>query len=237
MQSMSIEQWEPYFKPEVRSAGRALSAKGMVSVSRGSDTQIQCFIRGSSPQKVTFSSESIDSPILLAACNCSLSKKGQTCKHMWASLLQLEETGSDILDSKNELITTASASSREAGKKPLSESQIAYQQKRAISEAAYKEKQANYRKQHYQSQKQKMDAKKGKSSKLTPAPSFPDHVEEALKYFEINGFHLRTTLTSEDIGVARKKLARVFHPDKGGSHEEITELNNFAEILLEFAQS
>lgn len=233
-----MDRWETYFKPETRSAGNALAAKGAVNVSRGSDTQVQCYIRGSSSCKVVFSSDSIDSEAFTATCNCSQGKKGLACKHMWAALTSLEEASSDFLEAKVALSTGAAsgATSAPADKKPLSESQAAYQEKRAASEAAYKEKQSDYRKQQYQRQKDKLNAKKGKAPKVAFTETFPEDVEAALKYFEVNGFDLRTTLTSDDVSNARKILARIFHPDKGGSHDEIVELNTNADILLEFAE-
>jgi hypothetical protein len=33
---------------------------------------------------------------------------------------------------------------------------------------------------------------------------------------------------------AKRKLSRIFHPDKGGTHEESVELNQNCEILLRF---
>lgn len=231
---MSMERWEPYFKPEVRSSGRTLHSKGVVNFSHGSDTQVQCYIRGSSPCKVSFSAESVETPVFSASCTCPIAKKGQTCKHMWAALTELDVKSSDFLEGKSELLTGNDGGQVAAAERPITASQTAYTEKRAAHETAYKEKQADYRKQQYQLQKQKLNAKKGKISKLNVAPSYPDEVEAALKYFEENGFELRTNFTEEEISVARKKLARVFHPDKGGSHQEITELNQFAEILLEY---
>ncbi len=55
------------------------------------------------------------------------------------------------------------------------------------------------------------------------------------KYFSENGFELRNSMTKENVSQAMKKLSRIFHPDKGGTHEEFTELNKNAEILTKFS--
>ena len=76
-----------------------------------------------------------------------------------------------------------------------------------------------------------------KSKKSTSEISeFPSFVEDALKYFSDNGFELRGSMNAESINLAKKKLSRVFHPDVGGSHAEILELNKFTETLLKFTE-
>ena len=60
---------------------------------------------------------------------------------------------------------------------------------------------------------------------------YPRDVDRALTYFTTNGIELRTCLNKESVSSAKKSLARVFHPDFGGSHHEIIELNKYAAIL------
>ncbi len=249
---MAIEIWEPFFKPEVRSAGQAFVSKGQVALMRPTDTELVAYIRTSSSFKVQFSSPSMDSVVVTATCTCPNSKKGQLCKHIWATLVVVEEKNPDFFEAKTELLTTADdthsneASSNESsggtGRPPLSQrqadSQAAYKLRQADSQAAYKLKQADYRKKQYQLQKERSQKiKKPKTSKFQVKPEFPSDVEEALIYFSENGFVLRDCLTAESVGGARKKLARVFHPDLGGSHDEIVELNRFTEVLMAFTDN
>ena len=62
----------------------------------------------------------------------------------------------------------------------------------------------------------------------------PTKIEEAIQYFTSNGIDITKNLDVESIGGARKKLAMVFHPDKGGTHEEILRLNKYYEILTKY---
>ncbi|MFZ3231682.1 MAG: SWIM zinc finger family protein [Pseudobdellovibrio sp.] len=225
---MSVQSWEHFFKPEVRNSGLAFVKKGSVSVSQLSDTEIQSYIRASTSFKVVFKSSSIESPIVTADCTCPLFKKGQFCKHIWAALLIIEEKKPDFLFSKTDLEKRT-----EANFEPSEKSQS---QKTNDSQTAFKAKQNDYRKEQYQKQKQRVkDQKtKAKNKNQNPTDLFPLPIEEALKYFADNGFSLRDNLTKETVSYAMKKLARVFHPDVGGSHEEILELNRYADLLTKF---
>jgi uncharacterized Zn finger protein len=228
---MAMETWEHFFKPEVRSAGQAFVAKGQVALMRPTDTELQAYIRTSTSFKVQFKSPSIDSPLVTAICNCPQGKKGSLCKHIWATLVVVEEKNPDFFSCKTELTTVTDTSASQALRPKLSQTQI-------DTQAAYKLKQADYRKQQYQLQKERAQKfKKTKSSKQPVAPLFPDNVIEALRYFSENGFVLEKSLDTETVGLARKKLARVFHPDLGGSHDEILELNRYTDVLLNFCDS
>lgn len=238
---MSLDHWEIYFKPEVRKGGRTLASKGVVNLTTSSDTEVHCYIRGSSPVKVSFRSDSIESPNFTAACTCASSKKGQFCKHMWAALTEVAEKKPDFLDSKTEMELYSQAKDLSTAGSPKttgkSDSQLAYKAKREEFEAQQKEKQSDYRKQLYQKQKEKLRSSKGKPPKSkTFVQQFPEDVEAALVYFSQNGFELREDLNSQAVSLARKQLARVFHPDKGGNHDEILELNAHADVLLDFSE-
>ncbi|MES2855042.1 MAG: hypothetical protein V4692_04215, partial [Bdellovibrionota bacterium] len=107
------------------------------------------------------------------------------------------------------------------------------------SETRFKEKQAEYRKQAYQAQKERAKeykaARSGASEKSSKSkPHFPAKVEAALKYFEVNGFPMELPASDVEINQAKRVLSRVFHPDKGGTHEEIVELLKHAEVLLQY---
>jgi uncharacterized Zn finger protein len=250
---MSIEAWEHFFKPEVRSSGQSYFKKGVVRSAQPSDTEVQAFIRSSGNYKVTFKSPSVESPVISVDCTCPTSQKGQFCKHVWATLLKVEQSHSDFLDGKTDIQkqehaekAEEEASSRAAEIQKESKSPYQFQAKKPLSQEqvekreAYKQKQSDYRKQQYQKQKQRLkELKQGeKVSKLEPVrPQYPPKVKEALKFFHQNGFEMEETLNAEILRLAKKHLSRVFHPDKGGSHEEIVDLNRNAAILSEFLET
>lgn len=226
---MSIQIWEHFFKPETRSSGRSLFSQGKVSIQQPSDIEVVAYVRVSPPLKVSLKTESMASDTLLVDCNCPAGKKGLLCKHIWAGLLATEQKNPDFFESKTEIQKKEALSKPEAQAKPTEKSQ-AYETK----QAEYKEKQANYRKEQYQKQKQRLkDIKQNKNS--TPEKiAFPREIEKALSFFSQNGIELRDSLNKELVGSAKKKLARIFHPDLGGSHDEILELNKYADVLIEF---
>lgn len=229
---MSVQIWEHFFKPEVRSSGRTLFSQGKTSVAQPSDTEVIVFIRVSSPLKVVLKSKSVSSNTLTVDCNCPAGKKGLLCKHIWAGLLATEQKNPDFFDSKTEIqkAEAVAKSSATEKSKPTAQSQA-----REAAQEAYKEKQTLYRKIQYQKQKLRQKQYKLKKEQ-TEEVSFPREVEKALKYFSQNGFELRDSLSLENVGTAKKKLARIFHPDLGGSHEEIQELNKYSDVLTNYTQ-
>jgi len=70
-----------------------------------------------------------------------------------------------------------------------------------------------------------------------PAFDYPADVEEARAFFKGNGFDLSHPLELEDLMNAKKLLMRVFHPDKGGTHEETVELNRNFETIRTYLQN
>ena len=229
---MSVQSWEHFFKPEVRSSGQLLLKKDKVSLSQPSDTEIQSYVRASPSFKVVFKSASVESETLTVNCSCPASTKGQFCKHIWAVLLMIEDKKPDFLESKTEIQMRSQAADEATVLEKPKQTEA-----QANSQAAYKLKQTDYRKQQYQKQKLRQKEKKNAGKKKTYAPEFPPDVEEALKYFLDNGFPLRDSLTQEAVSLAKKKLARVFHPDIGGSHVEILDLNKFTDILIKYTKS
>lgn len=228
---MALETWELFFKPEVRRAGNAFVAKGQVALMRPSDTELQAYIRTSTSYKVQLKSPSIDSHLVTAVCNCPQGKRGHLCKHIWATMVVVEEKNPDFFASKTELANLSEDSTTAQQRPQLSQTQI-------DAQAAYKLKQADYRKQQYQIQKERAQKfKKTKNLKTPVTPLFPANVMEALEYFSKNGFVLESSLNIETVNSARKKLARVFHPDLGGSHDEILELNRYTDVLINFCDS
>lgn len=232
---MLIENWEHFFKPEVRSSGRSLFAQGKVSITQPSDTEIVAYVRTSPPLKVILKSPSMSSNTIFADCNCPAGKKNMFCKHIWAGLLATEQKNPDFFDSKTEI--EKQETSFKKTDKPSTSAQPTTQsldKTKAWEEkqAAFKEKQNNYRKEQYQKQKQRLKEFKKNKKDLIPEATFPRDVEKALSFFSQNGFELRETLTKELVGAAMKKLARIFHPDLGGSHDESLELNKHTNILM-----
>lgn len=240
---MSIQHWEHFFKPEVRSSGRSLFKEGKVSINQPSDTEIIGYIRVSSPLKVSLKSKSISASLLSVDCNCPAGKKGLFCKHIWAVLLATDAKNPDFFESKTE-IEKVEASPKEEFKVKPSAASLEYEEARAKAQEAYKEKQAAFRKEQYEKQKQRLkDLKKDQKNKKTkikeePEVVFPRDVEKALVFFSENGFELREVLQSnlnkDVLSSAKKKLARIFHPDLGGSHDEILELNKHSDVLMAF---
>lgn len=223
-----MSHWENFFKPETRNSGLALFKKDKVSLAYTGDTEVQAFVKSTSVIKVIFKVESVASTTIQVHCNCAQSSKGQFCKHIWATLLVINQKKPDFLDSKYTLEKTTQ----------IIGIKTEIQQ---LKKENYKLKQADYRKEQYQKQKdyQKQKAKDFKKSRAqtTDDNSYPPTIESALKYFLENGFTLRESPNEESINTAKKKLSRVFHPDLGGSHDEILELNKQAEVLLKFFKS
>ena len=222
---MSLNQWENYFKPETRNSGLALFKKEKVSLAYTGDTEVQAFVKSTTVIKVIFKVESVGSTTINVHCSCPQSSKGQFCKHIWATFLVIDQKKPDFLDSKKSLEKTTQI----IGVKT---------ELQQLKKENYKLKQADYRKEQYQKQKeyQKKKSKDFKKSKhqMDADNSYPQAIESALQYFLENGFTLRESPNEESINTAKKKLSRVFHPDLGGSHSEILELNKQAEILLKF---
>jgi hypothetical protein len=220
---MSIEEsFGNYFKAEIKASGRKLVAEDKLSLSIGSDTSIQAFVQASPPVKVLFRSAGIGSPTFIADCNCPMRKKRQFCKHVWATLVAVERDHPDFLSAKTS----------------IDKAEIDPETKSGDSYVETAKARANeYRKDQYQ--KQKVQAKAHKRAKraeedAVPSSSFPAEIAASLEYFSLNGFPMPTGPVEETIAEAKRKLSRVFHPDKGGHHDEIVELNRNCEVLMRF---
>lgn len=174
----------------------------------------------------------MDSTIVTADCNCPPAKKGNLCKHVWAALLKTEKDHADFLYGKSEINAVGSVS--------LSVKMVANKSNFASpSQELYKVKQADYRKLQYQKQKiraqefKKLKKAKGDLSINQP----PRDVQDALYFFANNGFDFQLPLDAKIIGIAKKKLSRFFHPDAGGTHNEILKLNANFETLIRFIKA
>ena len=226
---MSIEQlWGAFFKSEVKTSGQKLFAQEKVSISNGSDTSIQAYVRASPPLKVRFSTEDVGSESFSVECTCPPSKRGQFCKHIWATLLSVEGRYPDFLDSKRVIEKTADSVTSDDSIEP----EVSYQAKANLRAAAY-------RKEQYQKQKERAKALKHGTKDRGSSHRFralPENVEQALAYFTKNGFPMPAGPDDAVVSEAKKKLSRVFHPDKGGSTEEMVELNQNCDLLARFLQ-
>lgn len=189
---------------------------------------MQAYIRGTSTFKISLKSPTVESKLVLADCTCPAAKKGNLCKHIWAALLKTEHDHPDFFDGKIEIeknLTAAVFSSTSVKTRTNSETQD-----------LYKAKQAEYKKLQYQKQKiRAQEFKKNKISTVAAACSQPPRaVQEALYFFSNNGFEFQLPLDTQVIGAAKKKLSRIFHPDAGGTHDEIQTLNANFDILVNF---
>ncbi|OFZ31743.1 MAG: hypothetical protein A2622_04015 [Bdellovibrionales bacterium RIFCSPHIGHO2_01_FULL_40_29] len=230
---MSAQNWEHFFKPEVRSSGRTILVQDKISITQPSDTEIVAYIRVSPPLKVSLKTKSISSDTVFVDCNCPASKKDLLCKHIWAALLATEQENPDFFENKIELEKLKFASQATANPKLTAQSK-AYEDKQTAYKEQQKEKQSLYRKVQYQKQKLRMTDYKNKKNNPPEQPAFPRDVENALNFFSQNGFELRESMNKEITATAKKKLSRIFHPDHGGTHEEILELNRCSDILMKF---
>lgn len=228
--------FENFFKPEIRSSGQSLFSKGKMTLSQPSDLEIISYVRVSKPLKVTIKLESFDSPLVWIACSCPAGGKGPLCKHMWAALLVIQEKTPAFLEGKETLEKILSSKSESLTSKS-SWRQLEPSQDQAQKKDQFRQKQAQYRKDQYQKQKLRLKEMKKTKETREVVTEFPSEIKEALNYFEKNGFSLKNDLTKENVNLAMKKLARVFHPDRGGSHEEILELNTHSDILTDYTST
>ncbi len=219
---MSVESaYEHFFKPEVRKQGREDLAEGLAVMSVAGDARIEGYVKASKPHKVLFVAENIASSTFTVDCSCSSANKGSFCRHIWALLLLTEKKHPDFLDSKTNL---------EKGSLF------------AVVESPFKAKQAEFKKLQYQKQKERAKAQrqeiknkaKGLSNKTVKGTTFSQDVNAAFEFFSLNGFPLENSLDEESLKNAKKVLSRVFHPDKGGTHDESVLLNQHYQILIDY---
>jgi hypothetical protein len=217
--------FESFFKPEIQSSGNRLFAEDKVSVSSGSDTEIHAYVRASPPLKVHFSSAGIESQSFTAECSCPSARKGRFCKHIWATLLGVEQRYPDFLSAKKSV------------EQPTAETEAETPTPAGSAREAARLRASEYRKEQYQKQKSRAKElkQKGRMPKTSPGThALPTAVEEALAYFSLNGFPMADGPSEAIINEAKRTLSRVFHPDRGGSHAEITELNRKCELLRKY---
>lgn len=243
-------EWENFFKPEIRNAGQRYIAKNKVTSSQPSDTEIQGYVKGSTAYKVSLKCDKVESPIIKADCNCSAAQKGNLCKHIWAVFIKTLKDHPDFLEAKTEIQKNNSQNINFIGAKKNNQEKNKEQTKAFVKkpwqpspeqiarQEAFKAKQADYRKLQYQKQKLKLNQQKQqrKNQQNYKQSSVPQAVQAALLYFANNGFPLDEVFNAEDVRAAKKNLARIFHPDAGGTHDEALELNHHFEVLIKFIE-
>lgn len=205
------------FKPEIRKSGEDCFRKDQVYLSVASDTQVQALIKAGTGARVRLKSPAITSTEIEALCSCPAFSKGQLCKHIWAAVLATKKRHPDFLESKEKIFTT-----------PVEESPAILERKAKQTE--FRTAQAARLKER--SKQQRLEKKKLMRSVRQFGPSYPPDVQEALDYFDQNGFALKDSLNEKSIQLAKRNLSRIFHPDKGGSHEEVLALNHYSDVLL-----
>jgi hypothetical protein len=217
---MSIEEaWGNFFKAEIKASGFKLVAQEKISISSGTDTSIQAYVRVAPPFKVQLTATGIESPSFTAACTCPTAKKSQFCKHVWATLLAVEQRYPDFLSAKRVIEKPSHSEAKDNAKDKA------------------KDKAAEYRKAQYERQKLRAkEIRRGARDRDASISrrAFPAEVEDALAYFAKNGFPMSTGPDEDVLGEAKRTLSRVFHPDKGGSHGEVVELNRYCELIMRF---
>lgn len=216
---MDVEsELSSYFGSQERSKGSELARKDLVVISSASDTDVRAFVKGSAAAKVSLTADEVDAPVFSSSCSCPQSRKGDLCKHVWAVLLKLGEKEADFLNGKNEILEPGAQVS--------------------AAEVARKAKQEEYKLQQRQKNKDRNKElkQKKKQTERGPAFTYPAPVQDSLDYFAANGF-VFAELELPALQNARKLLSRVFHPDKGGTHEEVLELNGHYETIEDYLKS
>ncbi len=203
-----------YFGSQERSKGAELLRKNLVTISSASDTQVQAFVKGSSACRVLLTAEQVAAAVFSAKCTCPQARRGDLCRHVWAVLLKLEDLQADFLEGKQEALPPSAMATQQNEFK---------EQQKIRMKARAKELRAERKAEQ-------------KSLGRTTRVTYPAPVQEALEYFRANGFPLEE-MDMNSLLHARRLLARVFHPDKGGSHDEVLELNTNFEIIEAYLES
>jgi len=212
------------FKPEIKQNGTQEFAKGTVFISNSSDTQIQAMMKSMIPIRISLRSDSISSSEFKANCNCSVYVKGNLCKHIWAVLLFVEQNHCDFLNSKKNIIRILpTVNSKESEQK--------------MKESEYKKQQYEKLKLKNKEQRKNLKAEKKKILKGAAPCPYSDEVILALKFFSVNGFEISKSSGLDFLNNSKKTLYRIFHPDKGGSHQEAVDLNKHFDVLVDFLNS
>jgi len=239
---LSDENWSSSFKPETQASGAKLLSQDKVSIPSGSDTFIQAYIRVAPAVQVRLSSTDIGTESFTASCSCPSAGKGQFCKHIWAALLCVTEKYPDFLSAKKTIEHSSLQSSRQSSlQSSFQSSRQSPSNSPGHSNSSAKLRASEYRKEQYRKQalraKEMKRERQGHAAPVSKKAVYPPDVEAALAYFSVNGFPMDAGPSESILGEAKRKLSRVFHPDKGGTHDEIIELNRNCELLSGFLRA
>jgi hypothetical protein len=214
---MSFHLLSLSFAAQELKQGEDVFQSGQVSLSGSSDTQALAYIRFKGNHRASVSTRGLNCTTIRASCTCTKAKKGRLCHHIWATILKLGSIDSDFLANKTEVFTT----------EPETESAAHQEAKKRQQDFKKKVKEQN------KARRDKIKQEK-RQAKSTVATKYPEDVEAALRYFSENGFDLAQCPSRDALESAKKSLARVFHPDLGGTHEEVLELHKNFEVLAQF---
>ena len=206
-----------YFKPEIRKKGEDYFRKDLIYLSIAADTQVRALVKAGTGARVHLKSRAISSTEIEALCSCPTFAKSHFCKHIWATILAVEKKHPDFLESKEKILAMAAEETSE-------------NLERKAKQAEFKKTQAvRLRERNKQQRLEKKKLKRiDRSAEVARAPE----VQEALDYFKQNGFTPNELTNEKSILLAKRELSRIYHPDKGGTHEEILTLNRHSLILI-----
>jgi len=201
--------------------GEKFFAEGAVVLRTTRDTQVIAFVRSGQGVQVQLKSDSVTSPDIEAKCSCAQHRRGQLCAHVWAVVFALDQTQATFLNAKCSVVLP---------QKPESSTKKSFL---PGPTAARKAAAAAYRKEIYQKRKlaQKEKTSSRKKRVFLQRPELDPEILAAFAYFSQNGFVLTQPLDRQELHAAWKSLARVFHPDKGGTHDEALSLSTHYRTL------
>ncbi len=222
-----IDDLENSFASAERRKGRELESKGQVILSSASDSEVQAFVKGSRSGRVRLYADDITSSEFFAKCSCS-GASGR-CRHIWAVVLKLSTQGADFLIHRRELRSPPQAA--EPAAQVAAKANVSSEYKERLNEQLKLRRKAHYKAQKLKKQSVRNQAKGGSAQPHTKL--YPEAVQAALVYFEVNGFKLDPPELTQLL-LAKRQLSRVFHPDRGGTHEEALQLSECFNIVRDY---
>lgn len=235
--SLIQDTFASYFSSSEQNRGEDLFSRNAVLISSASDTDVRALIRASTPARVTLSAAEVGAADFSGRCSCPVARKGNLCRHVWAVLLALEDKGYDFLEGKEAVSVNESEPSIGRESAPKSERSIAYAEEQKARAKEYRKQNAEKAKARNKEFRERIKDSNSSKKNRAPAFSYPAPVEEARQYFQANGFTMSQPIEMEELLNAKKQLSRVFHPDKGGTHDEILELNENFQTILDYLKS
>ena len=72
------------FKPKIRDRGHAYFRSSAVEIVDHSESHVEAFVHGTEDYRVTLT---LNRTSLSVACTCPYFEQGESCKHLWATML------------------------------------------------------------------------------------------------------------------------------------------------------